>query len=133
VAGRLLYASIGRGWSLRATGAVVLTALPLAMALLALSRSLAGLLLFSLLFGTANGLLTIVRGGLVPMYFGRTHVGRIGGVMSTVGQLSRAAAPLLVAWLLLLLPGYQEVLLMMSGLGVLAVIAFWCARPPNAG
>jgi MFS family permease len=131
VAGRLLYASIGRGWSLRVTGAVVMAALPVAMALLALSSSFAGLLMFSLLFGTANGLLTIVRGGLVPVYFGRTHVGRIGGVMSTLGQLSRAAAPLLVAWLLLVLPGYREVLLMMSGLAVLAVIAFWCARPPS--
>jgi cyanate permease len=77
-------------------------------------------------------LLTIVRGGLVPVYFGRTHVGRIGGVMSTVGQLSRAAAPLVVAWLLLVLPGYQEVLLMLAGLGVLAVIAFRWAQPPNA-
>lgn len=132
VAGRLMYAFLGRGWSLRITGAVVMAAFPVAMLLLALSHTLLGLLLFSLLFGAANGLLTIVRGGLVPVYFGRTHVGRIGGVMSTVGQLSRAAAPLVVAWLLLVLPGYQEVLLMLAGLGVLAVIAFRWAQPPNA-
>lgn len=132
VAGRLLYVWLGRGWSLRVVGAVVLTGLPLSMALFALSSSLPALLVFALLFGVANGLVTIVRGGLVPQYFGRTHVGRIGGAMSGIGLLARAAAPLAMAWLLLVVPGYREVLLVLAGLGLLAVIAFWAARPPLA-
>lgn len=78
----------------------------------------------------ANGLVTIVRGGLVPQYFGRTHIGRIGGTMSALGLLARAAAPLLVAWWLLWLPGYREVLALLAGLGVAAVAAFALARPP---
>lgn len=130
VVGRLAYVFLGRSWSLRLLGCIVLAGLPMAMCLFALGRSLAVLMVFALLFGMANGLVTIVRGGLIPEYFGRTHVGRIGGAMSAIGLLARASAPLAMAWLLLVLPGYQEMLLVLAGLGVLAVVAFWCARPP---
>ena len=89
------------------------------------------LLLFALLFGLANGLVTIVRGALVPEYFGRSHIGRIGGAMSAVGLLARAAAPLISAWMLLFLAGYSQVLLALSALGFAAVAAFALARPPQ--
>jgi cyanate permease len=87
-------------------------------------------MVFAVLFGTANGLVTIVRGGLLPQYFGRAHIGRISGAMSALGLLSRSAAPLVAAWLLLVLPGYDELLLALAALAVLAVLAFWRARPP---
>jgi hypothetical protein len=44
--------------------------------------------------------------------------------------LARAAAPLATAWLLLALPGYREMLLVLSGVGVAALIAFALARRP---
>ena len=43
----------------------MLAALPVAMALFAVGRSLLSLLVFALIFGIANGLVTIVRGGLI--------------------------------------------------------------------
>jgi MFS family permease len=131
VAGRFVYAWGGRGISLRRMGIVVLCGLPASLALLAWSTHALALLGFALLFGVANGLVTIVRGGLVPQYFGRAHIGRIGGTMSALGLLARAAAPLLVAWWLLWLPGYREVLALLAGLGVAAVVAFALARPPD--
>ena len=130
VAGRLLYVLMGRGWSLRGLGAAVLGALPVAMTLFALGRSLASLLVFAAIFGVANGLVTIVRGGLVPLYFGRSHVGRIGGLMSGIGLLARATAPIAATLLLAVLPGYRELMLVLAGLGVAAVLAFWRAGPP---
>ncbi len=132
VAGRLVYAAIGRGWSLRKLGVVVLIGLPVGTLFFALGHTLPVLLVFALVFGMSNGLVTIVRGGLVPLYFGRTHVGRIGGAMSGIGLLSRAAAPLAAAWLLLMVPGYTEVVLAFSLLGLVSVVAFWAARPPRA-
>ncbi len=108
VAGRLLYAAIGRAWSLRALGAVVLIGLPLALTLFALAQSLWGLWLFAALFGAVNGLVTIVRGGLIPETFGRAQVGRIGGAMTAIGLLARAAAPVAAAALLLALGGYRD-------------------------
>ncbi len=130
VAGRLLYAAVGRGWSLRRLGALVLAALPLALALFAISRSLVALLVFAVVFGVANGLVTIVRGGLVPLYFGRSHVGRIGGLMSGIGLVARATAPVAATALLCVMPGYRELMGVLSALGMAAVLAFWWAEPP---
>ena len=103
----------------------------LSLAIFALADHTLALLLFALLFGLANGLVTIVRGSLVPEYFGREHVGRISGAMCGIALLSRAAAPLVTAWMLLALPGYREVLLVLAGLGAVAVVAFALARPPQ--
>lgn len=133
VAGRLLYLLVGRGWPLRVLGAVVLGALPLALALFALGRSLPVLLGFALVFGLANGLVTIVRGGIVPLYFGRSHVGRIGGLMSGLGTVARAGAPLAATAALWLLPGYTGLMWALAGLGVAAALAFWAARPHRQG
>jgi MFS family permease len=129
VAGRLVYAWLGRHWSLRVLGAVVLLGLPLAFALFALARSVWVLWAFAAVFGAANGLITIVRGALVPETFGRAHVGRIGGAMSAIGLLARAAAPVVAAALLLALGGYRELMLLLAALGLAAVMSFWAARP----
>ncbi len=131
VAGRLVLAWIGRDWPLRRVGLVVMAGLPTAMTIFALGQTLPALLLFALLFGMSNGLVTIVRGGLVPQYFGRKHVGRISGAMSGIGLLSRAAAPLLTAWLLLAVPSYREVVLALAGMGAVSLLAFWRARAPR--
>jgi MFS family permease len=133
VAGRLVYAWLGRAWSLRTLGSIVLLGLPLSLALFAVTRSLWLLWVFAALFGIANGLITIVRGGLVPEYYGRTHIGRIGGALSAIGLLARAAAPLVSAWLLLVLQGYRDLLLLLAALGVVAVVSFWLARAPAPG
>lgn len=124
VAGRFVYLLFGRRASSRALGLSVLAGLPVALAIFALADQTAALLLFAVLFGVANGLVTIVRGGLVPEYFGREHVGRISGAMTSIALLARAAAPLATAWLLLALPGYREMLLVLVAVGVAAVAAF---------
>ncbi|NDY91386.1 MFS transporter [Ideonella livida] len=132
VAGRLVYASLGRHWRLKTVGVVVLSGLPVAFALFALAHSLPALAAFAFLLGASNGLVTIVRGGLVPEYFGRTHVGRIGGAISAIGLLARAGAPLSVAALLLVLPGgYEDVMLVLSAVCAIAVAAFAAARRPS--
>jgi MFS family permease len=130
VAGRLAYVGFGRAVSARALGLVVLGGLPASLAIFALADRTAALLVFALLFGVANGLVTIVRGSLVPEYFGRRHVGRISGAMTGISLLARASAPLLTAWLLLALPGYREMLLVLAGIGLAAVAAFALARKP---
>jgi MFS family permease len=128
VAGRLVFAWLGRRWTLRALGLVVLASAALAFLLFALARSVWTLWLFAALFGAANGLITIVRGGLIPETFGRAHVGRIGGAMSAIGLLARAAAPVAAALLLLALGGYRELVLLFAALGVVALVSFWLAR-----
>ena len=93
---------------------------------------MAALLVFATLFGVSNGLSTIVRGNVVPEFFGREHVGRISGAMSAIALMSRAAAPLLAAWLLLAVPGYREVVLVLAVLGFGSWAAFALARSPRS-
>ena len=131
VFGRLLYAWAGRHVPLRVIGLLVMMAMPAALVLFAVSDSAVALLAFAALFGMANGLVTIVRGGIVPEYFGRSHIGRISGAMGLLGLLALAAAPLATAALLARLVGYREVMLVMALLGVCAAVAFALARPPS--
>ena len=130
VAGRLAYLGFGRWVSARSLGLMVLGGLPISLAIFALADQMVALLMFALLFGVANGLVTIVRGSLVPEYFGREHVGRISGAMSGITLLARASAPLATAWLLVALSGYRDMLLVLSATGVAAVIAFGFAKKP---
>jgi MFS family permease len=124
VAGRLAFAALGRGLALRRIGLLSLASIACAFALFAWSAHPLALLGFAWLFGAGNGLVTIVRGGLVPEVFGRAHVGRIGGAMSGVSLLARAAAPLAAAWLLLALPGYRELLIVLALVSLAACVAF---------
>jgi MFS family permease len=131
VAGRFVHALAGRGVPLRGLGVVVLLAVPAALVCFALGQTVAALIAFAVLFGVANGLVTIVRGALVPEYFGRSHIGRISGAMSAVGLLSRAAAPLGAALLLLVLAGYREVMLALAALALVSAAAFAAAKRPR--
>lgn len=130
VAGRLAYLGFGRWVSARVLGLWVLAGLPVSVAIFALADRTAALVVFALLFGVANGLVTIVRGSLVPDYFGREHVGRISGAMAGISLLARACAPLVTAWLLLAFGGYREMLLVLAVVGSAAVVAFALARKP---
>jgi MFS family permease len=131
VAARLILSLAGRGIPIRALGLFTLSGLPLSFAIFAWGSTAVALILFAVLFGLANGLVTILRGSLVPEYFGRSHVGRIGGAISGIALLARAAAPLAAAWLLLWPMTYNGVMGVLAVLGVLAVVAFAAARPPR--
>jgi MFS family permease len=131
VAGRLLFVFFGRRFSLRAISLVTLTGLPLGVLLFALGSTLPMLIAFAVVFGMANGMATLVRGGLLPDYFGRAALGRIGGAMSGIANAMRAAAPLFTAWLLLVLAGYRELLLFCAGVGFVGWVAFALAGRPS--
>ncbi|MBE7418853.1 MAG: MFS transporter [Ideonella sp.] len=132
VAGRFVHALLGRNVPLRALGVVVLLAIPAALVLFALGRTVPVLIAFALLFGVANGLVTIVRGALVPETFGRAHIGRISGAMAAVAMVARAAAPWSAALVLLAIGGYRELMLLLAAVGVVAVLAFGLAGSSRA-
>jgi MFS family permease len=131
VAGRFAYLLFGRLLAPRALGLAVLASLPLAVAILALAGRTGALLVFAVLFGLANGLVTILRGGLLPDYFGRAHIGRISGAMTAIALLARAGAPLATAALLLALGGYRPMLLVLASLSAAALVAFALAGAPR--
>jgi predicted MFS family arabinose efflux permease len=131
VAGRFAFLWLGRPLSHRSLGLMVLALFPLALMVFVLGRQPLVLVGFAVLFGVANGLITIVRSNIVPDFYGREHVGRISGAMSGIALCTRAAAPFLTAWALLGLGGYTGLLWLLVGMGVVTLALFALARPPQ--
>lgn len=132
VAGRALQALVGARWPLRTTGIVVMAILTVSLVVATLGRGRVEMTVFALLFGVANGLVTIVRGALVPAYFGVAHVGRIGGAMGGIGLVLRAVAPIAGAGLLALAPSYAVLLGVLAALSGVSMVLFALARPPRS-
>ncbi len=83
-------------------------------------------MLFVLLYGLGNGMLTIVKGTAVAEYVNRDHVATLNGALGLPTALARAAAPLLMGWLWSPQLGYSSglwLLLITSLLGVAALMA----------
>ena len=130
VGGRLFFLHAARRLGLRALGVTVLSMVALALAWFAWAQSWWALTGFAVLFGLGNGLVTIVRGNLLPELYGAAHVGRIAGALNGIALLARAAAPLMTAWAVVVLGGYRALFVLLALLGVGAVIAFALARRP---
>ena len=82
-------------------------------------------LLFVVLYGMGNGMLTIVKGTAVADYVNRDHVATLNGALGVPTALARAAAPLLMGLLWSPQSGYREglwLLLATSLLGVAALV-----------
>jgi len=131
VLGRLLHFTFGRNVGPRRLGFFVMAFMPVALLVLATAQGIVAFLGFAILFGAVNGLVTIVRGTIVPAYFGRGHVGRISGLMAAIALLALAAAPIGAAWLLQLLGGYRAVLIALALVAVAAFASYALARAPR--
>ncbi len=97
----------------------------------------AGALVFVLLYGLGNGMLTIVKGTALAQYVSRDHVGQLNGLLGLPIALARAAAPLCVGLLWSPTTGYQAALNGLLVASVLATAALWVAQkqalnPPQA-
>ena len=82
-------------------GAGIYFAFPIAMAMLAVGISdVYGLILFAIIYGVANGLITILRGMAVPEFIGPEGYGVVSGALTMPTNLMRAAGPVIasLAW-----------------------------------
>ncbi|MCM2297166.1 MFS transporter [Rhodoferax sp.] len=81
--------------------------------------------LFVLLYGLGNGMLTIVKGTAIAEYVSRDHVATLNGALGVPLALARAAAPLLLGLMWSPQAGYSHglwLLLGLSGVGVAALM-----------
>ncbi|WP_342113418.1 MFS transporter [Pseudoduganella sp. OTU4001] len=101
VAGRLVErALVGRATP-QAVGVVTFAGLPAALLVLyALGASAWAVVLFCLIYGMTNGVLTILRGTLPQAVFGHAHYGAIAGALAAPSLIAKAGAPLLLAFML---------------------------------
>ncbi len=134
VAGRVVLMALGNRVDARSTGRVAIVLLPVSiMLIMGAGASVPLLVLFAVLYGASNGMMTIVRGTIVPELMGPRGYAAIGGALSFPANTARAVAPVAAAaiwgW-----GGYDAVLWVLLGACSLAAIAFWMAsiRRPNA-
>lgn len=128
VAGRLLEFSIGRRFPARSIGIAALSLLVAAVAVLvALKGQLALALLFAVLFGGSNGVVTIVRGTVPAELFGRAGYGGTLGNLAAPALFARAIAPFVFAPLAVAESATVAGLLVLLAMAVLSVVSFGIA------
>lgn len=135
VAGRLAVWTLARDRSVRLVGGVTVAVLPLALALLAVADGPVLLAAFALLYGAANGIMTIVRGIAVPEVLTRHAYGRINGLITVPQTAAKALAPVAAAALWSVSGDYGLVLAVTLGATLAVAGAFWAAtliRPQPA-
>jgi MFS family permease len=129
VMGRLLLFFFERHFDLHLANRLIPCLIPLGLvALLAAPLLIEGqvwaVMLFVLLYGMGNGMLTIVKGTAMAQYVNRDHVASLNGALGVPLALARAAAPILLGWLWTPQSGYTHglwllLVLSLGGVGAL--------------
>jgi len=125
VAGRITMWVFGRERSIRTLGIVAISAFPVGLAMLVLlPANFAALAGFAIICGAANGVITIVRGLVVPEMLTRDAYGAINGVLALPANVAKALAPVATAALWELFRSYDGVLMAALASCALVVAAF---------
>lgn len=131
VFGRLLLYFFEHRFDLHLANRLIPGLIPLGLMVL-LAAPLAGhwqtwvVMLFVILYGMGNGMLTIVKGTAIAQYVNRDHVATLNGALGVPLALARAAAPIALGLLWSPQSGYGPglwLLLILSIVGVGALIA----------
>lgn len=85
-------------------------------------------LLFVLLYGMGNGMLTIVKGTAIAQYVNRDHVASLNGALGVPMALARAAAPISLGVLWSQQVGYRHGLWLLLALSLAGVAALMLAQ-----
>ena len=102
--------------------------LALLAAPLSADGQMGAVLLFVLLYGLGNGMLTIVKGTAIAQYVNRDHVATLNGALGLPLALARAAAPLLLGLLWTAQAGYTHGLWLLLALSAVGVGALMLAQ-----
>jgi hypothetical protein len=97
-------------------------------ALIAGATSPMGGLLFVLLYGLGNGMLTIVKGTAIAQYVNREHVASLNGALGIPTAIARALAPVLLGVLWTREMGYRWGLAVLLAVAVVACVALVVAQ-----
>jgi MFS family permease len=109
-------------------GAGIYFAFPISMAMLAMGVSdVYGLILFAIIYGVANGLVTILRGMAVPEFIGPEGYGVVTGALTMPTNIMRAAGPLLASLAWGAFGGYTPVLWGLAVIMLIAAVGFAAA------
>ena len=133
VAGRLLMYFFEHHLDVHRANRLILLLLPLSLLVLLAAPLLSGwqrevMLVFVLLWGMGNGMLTIVKGTAMALYVSQAHVASLNGALGLPLALSRAAAPLLLGLLWSPAGGYSTGIVTLLLGSLLGLGAFMLAQ-----
>ena len=95
VLARIVWFAIGRHARAARVAIAVTTAFPCSVAvLMCAGTSAAGLLLFAIVYGGANGMMTILRGTIVQDLLWTEGYGAVSGLLSTPANIAKGIAPI---------------------------------------
>jgi MFS family permease len=87
-----------------------------------------GCLVFVVLYGLGNGMLTIVKGTVMAEYVSKAHMGSLNGILGIPMAVARAASPLLMGVMWSPGDGYSYGLWLLLIVSLLGVGALWSAQ-----
>ena len=129
VFGRLLLFFFEHRFDLHLANRLIPVLIPLGLAaLIAGAGHSWAALLFVLLYGMGNGMMTIVKGTAIAQYVNRDHVASLNGALGVPTAIARAVAPLLMGVLWSVQDGYRWGLWLMLATSVACVIALALAQ-----
>ncbi|WKZ88719.1 MFS transporter (plasmid) [Ralstonia pickettii] len=126
VVARAAWYVFGRALPMTTLGIIVVLALPLSVLLLmAVSTSAWGLMGFALLYGAANGMMTILRGTAIQELLWTQGYGALSGMLSMPSNLAKGLAPIAVAgvWSITMTYGPAEYVFLLLALVATAAFA----------
>ena len=129
VFGRMLLFVFERRWDVHAANRWIPALLPAGLLVLVLGGwHPVAALVFVLLYGMGNGMVTIVKGTAMAQYVSAAHVGQLNGLLGVPIALARAAAPSIVGLLWSPAVGYRGGLWWMVAASLGGLAALWTAQ-----
>jgi len=132
VAGRLLLFFTEKNMDIHKANRWIPTLLPAALFVLALYawglQSPWVAIFYALLYGMANGMITIVKATAMATYVSRERAASLNGLLGLPTAIARAVAPSMLAVLWVATGSYTMGVSVLCTLAVLAVVAFWFAQ-----
>ena len=129
VFGRLLLYFFEHHFDLHLANRLIPALIPLGLgALIAGAGHPWAALLFVVLYGMGNGMMTIVKGTAIAQYVSREHVASLNGALGLPSALARAVAPLLLGLMWSAESGYTYGLWLLLAMSVAATLALYLAQ-----
>jgi predicted MFS family arabinose efflux permease len=129
VLGRLLLFFFEHRFNVHQSNRIIPVLIPLSVAALVAGAGHAwAAMLFVVLYGLGNGMITIVRGTAIAVYVNREHVASLNGALGPPTAVARALSPVLLGLLWTPEAGYTHGLWLLLVMSVAAVLALLLAQ-----
>jgi MFS family permease len=130
VVGRLAEMSVGQRLSPTRVGAIALALLPASVLLFAVAgHATWSFVVFAVLYGAGNGVMTIVRGTVPLELYGREHYGAVNGAMAAPVLIAKAFGPLVAAFAWTVTQDYDTVALLLAAVALSSLVFFgWAVK-----